>query len=72
MTILATNSDVRYFLFKKLINQFNSKHIILEKVLFKNLDEFENALNLLKITLKKFGLIYQEESIHSCNIFIQN
>ena len=48
MTILATNSDVRYFLFKKLINQFNSKHIILEKVLFKNLDELEKCVKLIE------------------------
>ena len=48
LTILATNSDVRYFLFKKLINQFNSKHIILEKVLFKNLDELEKCVKLIE------------------------
>lgn len=48
LTIIATNSNVRYFFLKKLINQFNSKHIILEKVLFKNLNELDRSIKLIQ------------------------
>ena len=39
---------MRYLVFKKLINQYKSKHIILEKVLFKNYNEFSRCTKLVK------------------------
>ncbi len=53
LSIIATNSDVRYFIFKKLINQCKSKHIILEKVLFKNLNEFNRCIKFIENYSKK-------------------
>ena len=48
LSIVATNSDVRFFIFKKLVNQFRSKHIILEKVLFKNSNEFKRCTKFIE------------------------
>ena len=48
LSIVATNSDVRFFIFKKLVNQFKSKHIILEKVLFKNSNEFKRCTKFIE------------------------
>ena len=48
LTIVATNSDVRFLIFKKLLNKLNSKHIILEKITFKNDLEYKKSIQLIK------------------------
>ena len=46
LTIVATNANVRYLILKKLLSEYKSKHIILEKVLFKNYFEFNKCLKV--------------------------
>jgi hypothetical protein len=48
LTIIATNSDVRFLIFKRLLSKLNSKHIILEKITFKNNLEFKKSIQLIK------------------------
>jgi len=47
LAILSTNSDVRFNIFKVLINNFNVKYFILEKFLFQRNNDYKDALALL-------------------------
>lgn len=44
LTIIATNANVRYLILKNLLSECKSRHIILEKVVFKNYVEFKKSL----------------------------
>ncbi|MCX8059004.1 MAG: Gfo/Idh/MocA family oxidoreductase [Spirochaetes bacterium] len=46
--IIATNSDIRFNLFKEANKYFEIKYIILEKVLFSKLDNYYEALDIIK------------------------
>lgn len=48
LTIIATNSDVRFLIFQKLLSKLNSKHVILEKITFKNNLEYKKSIQLIK------------------------
>lgn len=53
LTIVATNANVRYLILKKLIRECKSRHIILEKILFKNYFEFNKCLTFTKDSSQK-------------------
>lgn len=45
--VIATNANVRFMLIHKLVNYARIKYLILEKVLFQNLEHYKLAINLL-------------------------
>ena len=52
-SIISTNSNVRYNLFKKLVVNFKIKYFIFEKIVFQKINEYQNTKNLIdKYNLK--------------------
>jgi hypothetical protein len=49
LCIVATTANVRFEIMKKLISKIKIKNLILEKILFQNLNEYEEANELLRI-----------------------
>lgn len=50
VAIVATNSDVRFEVTQNLLNNHKVKYLILEKVLFRTVEEYEKTAKLLKQT----------------------
>ena len=48
LAIVATNANVRYEIVSNLVHNFNLKNIILEKVVFQSIPQFEKAMDLFK------------------------
>ena len=48
LVICATTAYKRFDLIKKLVNRFNFSKILIEKLAFQNVNDFENALQLFK------------------------
>lgn len=48
LSIIATNSNVRFSLFQKIVNNFKVKHFILEKIVFQHPNEFDSTKEIIK------------------------
>jgi len=48
LSIIATNSNARFHLFKKIVNNFKVKNFILEKIVFQNPNQYILAKEILK------------------------
>ena len=48
LSIISTNSNVRFSLFKKIVNNFNVKNFIFEKIVFQNSKEYNLANEIIK------------------------
>lgn len=46
--VIATNANIRFKIIQELVNQARVKYLVLEKVLFPNLEQYELAINLLQ------------------------
>ena len=49
LSIISTNSNVRFNVFKKIVNTFNIKYFIFEKIVFQKTNEFDLAKEIIKI-----------------------
>lgn len=48
IVIIATNADIRYQITKEIVNKYNIKYIVFEKVVFQSESQFEEVIHLLK------------------------